>query len=834
VRRLEKSSTRMEKNATLGIFIALAGTLCSAGGYTFQKLAHRRADVSAAAAHAASEAAAAQALRLTLDGALGGQAAAGGDDLRKPPPKAIPYYRFWQFPAGLGMLILGSVTAVFSFGLAGQAQLAPMSAVTLVWNELLAWRVRGRRVRAHRGVSCMQGGSAFAVSAASRGSIFTVLPPHSTPLSQVLRERFTRIDALSVVLMSVGTTIALVFAEKTDTSYSLDVIVQLSERPVVYIYSAVSLALVLLLAVLVARWGRKRPSELPASTAAADAFAMAFVAGMLGGYTGFLVKAVVEVFFGALRTGVWGAFTRVEPYVFLVLLVVVLWNQVRYMNGGLARYDSSKIIPIYQSTLVFSGVASGYVYWDEVAAQTSTSLALFGVGCACTIAGVAVLGLKPPTGTHASRRRGVAVAPQPLSSAEEAEEGVVSERTPMTAGSGGVSSSRPHPSPAGDRIPAALETIEVIAAAAAGGALDPNISCDLEIVGPSPVVTPRSAPAQRRAQSVELPTMPASTRVPAPVGDAHSSPLAGFAPASSASPRAVNEPAASLSQRRGAGGAARAGQATLRRDLSAERPEAGHLSTPRGGLAGVATAAPAGAAAAHPAAPVAGWVDYEPGLRFSHALEHRRAASSLAAIGAALSISGADEEGGPDDAAAQSEQSLRSAESTRSAPSLLREEAVLRSSSRGSQRSETGVNKVRRSVTFDLRSLRDDQPIKRGEFAHSDVALQPAAVPATLGRQSAATTREVSHPALASTTSSGPTARGMADSPAGAWQSVRAPPRLNSKAPPTSVRLTSPMAALKAGPQPAIATPSSDLPSAASTLSLSSATAAGASTVYRL
>jgi hypothetical protein len=145
----------MEKNATLGIFIALAGTLCSAGGYTFQKLAHRRADVSAAAAHAASEAAAAQALRLTVDGSLGGQAA-GDDDLRKPPPKAIPYYRFWQFPAGLGMLILGSITAVFSFGLAGQAQLAPMSAVTLIWNELLAWRVRGRRVRACRGVTRMQ------------------------------------------------------------------------------------------------------------------------------------------------------------------------------------------------------------------------------------------------------------------------------------------------------------------------------------------------------------------------------------------------------------------------------------------------------------------------------------------------------------------------------------------------------------------------------------------------------------------------------------------------------------------------------------------------------
>jgi hypothetical protein len=162
----------------------------------------------------------------------------------------------------------------------------------------------------------------------------------------------------------------------------------------------------------------------------------------------------------------------------------------------------------------------------------------------------------------------------------------------------------------------------------------------------------------------------------------------------------------------------------------------------------------------------------------------------------------------------------------------LREETVLRPSSRGSQRSETGSSKVRRSVTFDLRSLRDDQPITRGEFAHADVALQSAAATATLGRQPAAF---ISHPAPASNTRSIPSAaRGTDDSPAGAWESARPPPRLNSKAPPTSVRLTSPMAALKAGPQPAVATPSSDLPSAASTLSLSSATAAGASTVYRL
>lgn len=370
----------MGKNPGLGIGLSVLGSLCTALGYTFQKLAHRRADASA-------EAAAREAARNAGPGAdLAEGGPSSSASLPKPLPKGTPYYRFWQFPAGLAMLILGSIVGVVTFGLAGQAELAPMSAVTLVWNELLAWRV--------------------------------------------LRERFTRIDAISVALMAGGTTLALIFAVSTGTDYdTVDAVMALLDRPAVYAFCVIAAASMTAAAYLVSRWGRVKPAELPPLKAAGDAAGRAFVGGMLGGFTGFLVKALVEVISSSVGRGDWSVFARWQIYLLVPLLVLVLANQLRYMNSGLARWDSNRVIPIYQSTLVFSGVLCGYVLWDEVAVQTTQSLLLFGAGCVLTIAGVGVLGLKPPQAhgdgsssgssgagstTAASRSRGASLEMVPL------------------------------------------------------------------------------------------------------------------------------------------------------------------------------------------------------------------------------------------------------------------------------------------------------------------------------------------------------------------------------------------------------------------------------------
>jgi hypothetical protein len=131
-----------------------------------------------------------------------------------------------------------------------------------------------------------------------------------------------------VALMSAGTTVALVFADhQTAQSYDLDAILALLDRPAVYVFLAIYAAVLAAMLVLVTRWTRIKPADMPPLLAAADAFARAFIAGLLGGLTGFLVKATVEVVFRSIERGNFSVFARWEPYAFVAALVAVLLNQ---------------------------------------------------------------------------------------------------------------------------------------------------------------------------------------------------------------------------------------------------------------------------------------------------------------------------------------------------------------------------------------------------------------------------------------------------------------------------------------------------------------------------
>jgi hypothetical protein len=140
------------------------------------------------------------------------------------------------------MLVAGSVFAVFCFGLAGayasddllrfrsslyctgQAELAPMGAATMIFNEILAWKAR-------------------------IAGIFVLVWCNSCRLCcarsrlQVLREPFTRVDAAATLLMGLGTTVALIYGEKGDVTYTLDLILGLMNRPVVYAGISVTVAI---------------------------------------------------------------------------------------------------------------------------------------------------------------------------------------------------------------------------------------------------------------------------------------------------------------------------------------------------------------------------------------------------------------------------------------------------------------------------------------------------------------------------------------------------------------------------------------------------------------
>lgn len=450
-----------------------------------------------AAAGPHAEQAAAVADGVQAEAALSGQAQAAAAASPQPDSAAvpaqalpIPYWRFWQLWAGLLLLLIGSIVSVVTYGLASQAQLAPMSALTLLFNEVLAWLV--------------------------------------------LKERLGWVDFVACALMAAGVTVALVFQRSTEKDYStVSEVADLLDRPEVYAYVGSVAAAIIIMSFLVGRWGRWRVSQLRPVTAAADAFCRSAVAGLLGGFTGFLVGALAGIVFPAVGDGDWSVFGSWAIWGAIALVAVVAMNQVRFMNAGLSRYDSNRIIPIYQSALVLAGVASGLILWNDASVQTPLSASTFAGGCAINVCGVALLALKP-------RHAAAATAPMPAdataltagegqaqAAAEGAGEGIelpsISPATP-TAAEGSASPAAaglctdvaapwPEPAPRNSATGALIEALEVAVAAAAGTALDPDLTqatldaAELEpaamlglSVGATPVATPGGKTIAQRRQ----------------------------------------------------------------------------------------------------------------------------------------------------------------------------------------------------------------------------------------------------------------------------------------------------------------------------------------------
>lgn len=249
------------------------------------------------------------------------------------------------------MLVVGSAFAVVVFGLAGQAALAPLGAVTMFANTVLAWKF--------------------------------------------LREPFFRIDGVSLGLMGAGTTVALVFAQHADQVLDVYSITELLKRPIVWVFSALAAGCIIYMARRLSTLGARPARQLTHAENRFDATGRAVLGGLLGGFTAFATKSFVESTGKPVLGGDLDVLTMPQPYLFLLMLALVLSNQLRCLNSGLARHESSRVVPVYQATLVFSSVSVAYVFFNEAAQQTTLSLALFGIGCLITTSGMVLMLAKP-------------------------------------------------------------------------------------------------------------------------------------------------------------------------------------------------------------------------------------------------------------------------------------------------------------------------------------------------------------------------------------------------------------------------------------------------------
>lgn len=77
-------------------------------------------------------------------------------------------------------------------------------------------------------------------------------------------------------------------------------------------------------------------------------------------------------------------------------VVACLYFQLKYLNTGLERHDSARMVPVYQSCLIMGSVFSGWLYFDEASIQSTLSITLFAIGIVVTASGILLLMRKAP------------------------------------------------------------------------------------------------------------------------------------------------------------------------------------------------------------------------------------------------------------------------------------------------------------------------------------------------------------------------------------------------------------------------------------------------------
>ncbi|CAI5721489.1 unnamed protein product [Peronospora destructor] len=269
--------------------------------------------------------------------------------------KPKPAYRLPLWMLGFVLCVVGSVLDFVAFGLAPQSLLAPLAALTLVWNMVLA--------------PCFN------------------------------KEKLSKKDIVSTLIVFVGATIAVVFASHTSPSYNLDMLMQLYRDPLTIVYfCVVFLAIVANFAAikivdglcLMSRRHRIIQVGTPAMWATIRLVGYAGLAGILGGQSVLFAKSLAELLKGVFHGDV-SCFTHYQTYLIALALIVCMCLQIKYLNGGLVHYDALSMVPIYQAYWIISGVLGGVIYFQEIRTFSVLQVVIFVLGIGISIFGVVLL-----------------------------------------------------------------------------------------------------------------------------------------------------------------------------------------------------------------------------------------------------------------------------------------------------------------------------------------------------------------------------------------------------------------------------------------------------------
>jgi magnesium transporter len=192
--------------------------------------------------------------------------------------------------------------------------------------------------------------------------------------SLILKEKFTRMDAIGTGLVLAGICIVAAFANKESACYTVDELVALYGEPFFVMYLVIVALACLGLFLLAKKLERVLRLQGSSSTtykkyARVHPVTYPALSGVFGAQSVLFAKSVAELFKTTLEGT--NQFTNIGTYLISLSMLACIFLQIHWLAHGLQLFDAVFIVPVFQCFFISTSIFGGGVYFKEFAAMST-------------------------------------------------------------------------------------------------------------------------------------------------------------------------------------------------------------------------------------------------------------------------------------------------------------------------------------------------------------------------------------------------------------------------------------------------------------------------------
>ena len=223
--------------------------------------------------------------------------------------------------------------------------------------------------------------------------------------SMWLRERLGCRDIIGTTLVVAGVVGTAFAADKSKKEYTLDCLLDLYQRPNMYIYGGSFFGLFLVLYVVQRKLARMRKqceeegelSEAYCRWIKLHSILPPTLSGLVGAQSILFAKCTMELLKKAFFFQEYEHFERVATWAIVFAMFFCVFSQLHWLAVGLHDFDAVLMVPVFQCWLISGAVLGGAVYFEDFKYLPMRNKLIFAGGVGVTIVGVVLLAQRKHT-----------------------------------------------------------------------------------------------------------------------------------------------------------------------------------------------------------------------------------------------------------------------------------------------------------------------------------------------------------------------------------------------------------------------------------------------------